>query len=93
VPGTNVVTVKHGRLRAAGSLLRSLEAGGVFDWADSVLVPPRNMDVDSDPLRIELHTPKRSRLMVTREPHVPPLLVVLCTTRLEQIPTAKAQWT
>jgi hypothetical protein len=37
-------------------------------------VPPPGLDVESDPIRVELRTHGAERVLSTREPHVPPSL-------------------
>lgn len=77
VPPERILRVARGQRGSAASWLDALVASGYFSWPDSALVPPPTLDVDSDPVRVELRTQDAIRVLSTRAPHVPPPLQVV----------------
>lgn len=81
--------VLRGHIDDPASLLSALDRGGFFTWADSSLLPPRGIDVESDPIHVSLTYRGRTRALGTREPMIPdPLRGVLAA--LESTSTAAA---
>jgi hypothetical protein len=73
-PDRSVVRILRGRIDEPEALLAQLDAAGFFTWPDASLVPPADVDVDSDPFRIQFTWNARSRVLNTRAPHVPAAL-------------------
>jgi hypothetical protein len=70
-PNREVVRVLRGRIDGARETCAGLGAAGFFEWLDADLVPPPEVDVDSDFYRVELRDGERERVLTTRDPHVP----------------------
>ncbi len=72
IPEGEILRVLRGRMPGAPGIFSRLDSAGFFDWPNSILVPPPDLEVDSDPLIILLDTGTAFRRLFTREPHVPP---------------------
>lgn len=78
--GNEIFRVLRGSTPEPLTVCSQLESAGFFAWPDSTLVPPPDVDVDSDPLIIVLDTGNASRRLFTREPHVPPAVRTVIET-------------